>query len=511
MAHSAKGRTRFDIHDVQRQSLLLCGATVQTTAIFLAYYRPIQMDAAAQASSVTTPVSLLFSLLVALGLVALGLGNRAVGRAVGNPWWLGAAAVLFAASSVASASFAPDSIPALATDFLARVSSAFLMLGWLRLFANFDSDTVLQTLPSVMAFGLVAIVGAVQAGPALRLPTLVALTALGTLWLAAAARLTRLPAEEELESGKAAAREKDVARQSPREGAGRPGGGAGRSLAVTCAVAFLLSVLLGVLCAVPFHESASSTSSPFFLYFLLMMGAALVLLSCMALLRHDNPLSPQILHLRVGVPVALAALACLLGTVLQPHFGPLINAVGRMCMGLSLLVCFLLVARQGNTPLIRTSAFGQAAFLAGNSLGMFAGLALPRLVAMPGDHLLILSVVILLLTSEALFVFVVLYQFSRRISARVAAEAAVEEEAAAAPQDNLDGFIERFALSEKESEVLRLTVRGRSRQRIAEALFVSPGTVNTYFYRIYQKVGVHTRQELLDRIEEFSEEEPQEA
>lgn len=60
---------------------------------------------------------------------------------------------------------------------------------------------------------------------------------------------------------------------------------------------------------------------------------------------------------------------------------------------------------------------------------------------------------------------------------------------------------ERYGLGNRESEVLFLFAKGRSAKRIQEELFISAGTVNTHMSRIYKKIGVHTRQELLDVIE----------
>jgi DNA-binding NarL/FixJ family response regulator len=48
-------------------------------------------------------------------------------------------------------------------------------------------------------------------------------------------------------------------------------------------------------------------------------------------------------------------------------------------------------------------------------------------------------------------------------------------------------------LTEREVEVLRLLVTGRSEKRIARDLFVSPATVHTHVVHIYGKAGVSTR------------------
>jgi two-component system response regulator NreC len=58
--------------------------------------------------------------------------------------------------------------------------------------------------------------------------------------------------------------------------------------------------------------------------------------------------------------------------------------------------------------------------------------------------------------------------------------------------------VELPALSSREREVLRFTVRGFSNLEIAERLFVSPKTVDTYRSRIMTKLDLHRRSQLVD-------------
>jgi len=53
------------------------------------------------------------------------------------------------------------------------------------------------------------------------------------------------------------------------------------------------------------------------------------------------------------------------------------------------------------------------------------------------------------------------------------------------------------ALSERERDVLRLAKRGLPNPQIAEALYISPGTVRNHLCAIYRKLGVHSRHEAL--------------
>lgn len=58
-----------------------------------------------------------------------------------------------------------------------------------------------------------------------------------------------------------------------------------------------------------------------------------------------------------------------------------------------------------------------------------------------------------------------------------------------------------YGLTAKELEVMTLIAKGRSVQRIQETLGIAASTVNTHVGHIYRKMGVHSRQEMLDFID----------
>ena len=62
---------------------------------------------------------------------------------------------------------------------------------------------------------------------------------------------------------------------------------------------------------------------------------------------------------------------------------------------------------------------------------------------------------------------------------------------------------EQYQLSPRESEVLWLLARGYGARYIGERLFISADTVRTHCKRIYEKVGVHNKEELIEVIESF--------
>ena len=58
------------------------------------------------------------------------------------------------------------------------------------------------------------------------------------------------------------------------------------------------------------------------------------------------------------------------------------------------------------------------------------------------------------------------------------------------------------SLSERETQIMLLFAQGRSAVFIGELIFISANTVRTHIKHIYSKLGVHSRQELINLIEQ---------
>ena len=81
------------------------------------------------------------------------------------------------------------------------------------------------------------------------------------------------------------------------------------------------------------------------------------------------------------------------------------------------------------------------------------------------------------------------------------------------PSDSVDNLLslddkvsilaEEHDISGRGLEVLRLLAKGRTGVRIEQELYMSRGTVNTHMRQLYQKLDVHTRQNLLDKLDDI--------
>ena len=64
-------------------------------------------------------------------------------------------------------------------------------------------------------------------------------------------------------------------------------------------------------------------------------------------------------------------------------------------------------------------------------------------------------------------------------------------------------LMDQAGLSQREAEVCVLYAHGRSAAHIAESSYLAESTVKTYIKRFYLKLGVHSRQELIDLLETY--------
>ena len=101
--------------------------------------------------------------------------------------------------------------------------------------------------------------------------------------------------------------------------------------------------------------------------------------------------------------------------------------------------------------------------------------------------------IVLLLTSKEVWEL-----FAPEVVVQPAAEAPSAAESQ--PDDVLQKRCQEWGFTQREQEIIGLLAVGRTQPWIAESLGISENTVNTHVRRIYQKMGVHSRQELIDLV-----------
>ena len=72
--------------------------------------------------------------------------------------------------------------------------------------------------------------------------------------------------------------------------------------------------------------------------------------------------------------------------------------------------------------------------------------------------------------------------------------------AAPGSDDLSEEFLLRYGITDREGEIIRKVVQGKSNADIAGELFISLATVKTHLHNIYQKMGVDSRYDLLARV-----------
>lgn len=92
-----------------------------------------------------------------------------------------------------------------------------------------------------------------------------------------------------------------------------------------------------------------------------------------------------------------------------------------------------------------------------------------------------------------LFLAVVLYISHRARMANVTLRLKTEAE--------MNRIFDKYSLSDREKEIIKLLLKGKSNKDVESELYISLKTVKSHIYNIYQKLGVKTRLELIHLIQ----------
>lgn len=232
------------------------------------------------------------------------------------------------------------------------------------------------------------------------------------------------------------------------------------------------------------------------------------------------------------VPMVLLVLVMLpFARFVTVSFGEVFYPLGNISLEVTLLFGTVLFALVSDRSPARCFMAGRIAYALADLAGSWVGIYFVDSITT--DFALQISGVILLVASEfLLLVLVICFLFALSNSARFPRltfvdvdspeespsfsfgkqgeegyekEAEEESERSVSSAENyrelrLRELAERFGLTSREVDVARLLAEGRSYSYIQDKLCISVGTVNFHTRNVYQKLGVHSRQEVIDLV-----------
>lgn len=221
-----------------------------------------------------------------------------------------------------------------------------------------------------------------------------------------------------------------------------------------------------------------------------MMGfavAALILFVLSLALAKRNATLEHLLRFIPVVSAALLILAWFLVLIDKQYFLETSSAMTGAAT--SWLCCIawrdvVLFARSQRSPLVYFGVGGGIIFLICILFALIAGVMVET-----AEYVVPVLCVVYLVMSN--------FSFGAN---RLEREATQAQDAVEATSETVDALVSTYHLSPREAEVLPLLAQGHSASFIADELCISLNTVKTHTRRVYDKLGVHTRDELITLI-----------
>lgn len=274
-------------------------------------------------------------------------------------------------------------------------------------------------------------------------------------------------------------------------------GADGRGLSVLVAELAVFGVAVGLLRTFSLGIKDTALSS--------LVSSLLVLVLCGVLL-----LTYGRMRRRAGISVVYeAAFLVLMTTIVLVFLGqgtvPALGVVSSWVMRVGLIVLLWLVlvafAHQSAAHPFVTFGVGWGAYM----LAIAGGIALGgSLDVLNQDAPFFLCLAYLLAVSIVAAVGVIRRREERYFAPAARGEREPFPETPSPEADPIDAACERVGaargLSAREVEVMRMICKGRSKRYIAEQLMVSENTVKFHARLVYQKLDVHSRQELMSLV-----------
>lgn len=211
--------------------------------------------------------------------------------------------------------------------------------------------------------------------------------------------------------------------------------------------------------------------------------------------------------LRLAFPLMVAGfllVSLIPGEVRSASSFMLSSGFSAMEMLLVLIVCTIAYS-SGTSAIWLFGILGGTQFLAralGSSFGAFTHSELG------GSEFTVISVVVIVLVILASLtlmseksLFSVWGGFKSREAAGDGSPSEKDGAAAESLEMRINTISAAYSLTDRETEVFYLAMKGKSNAQIGRDMFISVGTVKAHLYHICQKLGIHTRKELFALVE----------
>lgn len=259
------------------------------------------------------------------------------------------------------------------------------------------------------------------------------------------------------------------------------------------------AVLFGVVVGLMNYTSQGGASAGDNMTFALMfLGATevplLLLFAYFQFHSGDSVPKQRFAHMYLAAILVLFV-SLLLANATQTHqeLFSVIGLAGYVCLKMAFWTLFASIVYASGVSAVTVFCVGEGC----QAAGLFAGSLLSGVIPTATGYALVDSIAIGVLILTYIFVlndrkvYAILYE---------PAPAVIDERARF--QTRCEEIAAQYNLSKRETEVFMLVARGHSAARMAEDLYVSTGTVNSHIKSIYRKMGIHSKQELLNIVEE---------
>ncbi|MDR1184077.1 MAG: helix-turn-helix transcriptional regulator, partial [Coriobacteriales bacterium] len=144
-------------------------------------------------------------------------------------------------------------------------------------------------------------------------------------------------------------------------------------------------------------------------------------------------------------------------------------------------------------------AWGNAVCLLGTTLGSLCGHIMERLAAIDADYATAVAILLAMVFLTYVLINLKNFSFTEIIAHTDPVETTID-----LPLESFDRacrrISEKYRLTQREREILGFLARGRNSIVIERELMISRNTIKTHVRHIYEKLGCHKQQDLIDLI-----------